>query len=151
MGEVNVTEGPAFVNPSFQCPVRLQGQLDKAIAIPPGNPAPSHWDHGGSVGIHGHQGELLIGLLDTQAKCAGHVLLATAEGIAVAVEIAAADSGEIEFVKAGIDQSVRSWRPAARSAPDLLQNKQFPVVMPDRLCEDGKTLLVEWFAVEEAG
>ena len=123
IGEVNVTEGSPLVDPSFQCPTRFQRQFHKAIAIPPGNLAPAHRDRGGPVGIHGQQSQLLMGLLDAQAEGAWHVLLATTQGIAVAVEVAAADPGEIEFIQAGIDQSVRSRRPAARFVSDLLEHK----------------------------
>ena len=43
MCEVDVTEGAPLLDPSFQSPGWIQLNLNKSVAIPPGNPGPADY------------------------------------------------------------------------------------------------------------
>ena len=89
-------------------------------------------------------------LFQAQAKPKVEVLPGAAKGVSVAVQVTAADAAEVERVQRRIHQSIRPWCPAQRSCLDLLEHQQLPVVLPDRLSKNGKSLLLQRFAVEQS-
>ena len=149
MGKVQMVQLAPLVDAAFQRPARLQLQGHEAIWI-------ASWYRGlpdqewfPLLGVQRLKLQLRSGLFEAEAEAGAQVLATTAQRVAVAVEIALADSGEVEAIEAGFNQSVRAWRPATRFGLDLFQNQQFPLGPPNGLCEDCKTLLWECCALEQ--
>ena len=150
MREVHMAQSAALVRPSLKAPSRPQRDLDEAIAITTGHGGCPHCDRHGLIGINGLEVQAIAPLFQAQAKPKVEVLPAAAKGVSVAVQVTAADAAEVERVQRRIHQSIRPWRPAQRPCLDLLEHQQLPVVLPDRLSKNGKSLLLQRFAVEQS-
>ena len=150
MGEIDVAEGAAFVDPSFQAPGWIQPNLNEAVAIPLWDRGSADHDGSSLAWVEGLQLQIVAALPQAQPKAAAKVLTTAAKGIAIAVEVTAADPGEVEGVEGRIHQTVRSQCPAAGSLLDLLQHQQLPVALSHRLSQHRKAVLLQRLAVEQA-
>ena len=99
---------------------------------------------------HGEQRQGVALALKPQAIAGGDIVIADPQRIAIAVEVAAADSAEVEAVEGRIDQAIASLLPALRRGLELLEHEQLPALAAHRLPQDGQPLLLEGLALEDA-
>jgi len=115
-----------------------------------GHEAAAHQQLAGLIRAHGQQGQAAAALFEPQPVAAGQVLVADAQRVAVAVEIAAADAGEVEAIQGRIDQSVRALLPAARLGLKLLKHQQRPVAGAHRLGQHREAAAIQGTTAEQA-
>ena len=75
------------------------------------------------LGIEGLEPQRRTGLLEPEAEAGSKVLATAAQRVAIAVQVALADTAEVEAIQAGLHQSVLACPPAARLGLDLFQPK----------------------------
>ena len=150
IGEIHMAERATLVAASLQRPARLQRQFHKGVFISTHVAGPGHRDAPTANRVHCLQGQAVFALSETQSKTFLSVLAGCAQGIAVAVEVAAADSREIKIVQRGVHQSVLTFLPAEGPGFDLLQHKKFPAICSHGLGQDREPLLVQRTAVKQS-
>ena len=150
IGEIHVAEGASLVAASLQRPARLQCQFHKGVFISAHPAGSGHCDAATAHRVHRLQGQAVSVLVETQSVAFLGVLAGGAQGIAIAVQIAAADSREIKVVQNGVHQPVLTFLPAEGSGFDLLQHQKFPAISSHGLGQDREPLLVQRTAVKQS-
>ena len=148
VGEIQVVQLASLVDTAFQGPARLQLQGHEPIGIASGNSGLTDQEWCPLLGIEGLEPQRRTGLLEPEAEAGSKVLATAAQRVAIAVQVALADTAEVEAIQAGLHQSVLACPPAARLGLDLFQHKQFPLGPAKGLCEHSKALLRDGYAVK---
>ena len=144
-----MAQGSALIHPTFQRPCVVEGELHETIPVAAWHGCRANADRHRLVRVHRLQMQGVARLHQSQAEATTEILASTAQGVAVAVEVSAADAAEIEVVQGWIDQAIRARGPAERSAFDLLENKQLPFVLANGLGEHCEAGLIQRLGVKQ--
>ena len=115
-----MTQGPPSVHTTLQAPAIVQTKPDEAVAIASRDDGTTDGDRCRAAAMACLQFQCAAFLSQAQPVAGAQILSSTAQRVAIAVEITAADAGEVEGVQRGIHQSVGSCCPAQRPLFDLL-------------------------------
>ena len=138
-----------LVAAAFERPAWLQRQFHKGVFIPAYFVGSGHCDAATAHRVHRLQCQTVSALFQTQAIALVDIVAGRAQRVAVAVQVAAADSREIEVVQRRVHQSVLTFLPAERSGFDLFQHQKLPAISSHCLGQDCETFFLQWTAVEQ--
>ena len=144
-----MTERAPPVATAFERPAWIQREFDKGVFVPADLAGSRHRDAAALHRVNGLKHKPVFAPVQPQPIALFGILAGCAQGVSVAVQVAAADSREIKVVQRGVHQPVCTFLPAEGSGFDLFQHQQLPTISTHCLGQDRETFLLDWTAVEQ--